>query len=262
MKNKGIYLAFIFILVGLVLCVGAYIEKGDSVLQLTTFNMDSDNDHLSKNDHYEYEIKGDYQSYAIECDGADIEIVKGSTFTIETWGLPKMDEGEVDQQSFASETNSKTYENIYRTHSSVPQANRNDRRILITLPETVQTIRIQNALGDVDVSNLDLEHLEIVANLGDVNVWHQSCQTADLTLNLGDLEWSGSILNQLDAHLDLGNADLTLPGTANNYQFNLDSTGGETDLQQTYGIDESTPKGAIVKVKTNLGDIDVSFNSN
>lgn len=262
MKNKGIYLALAFILVGLALCFGAYLEKGDSVLQLTTFNLDSIENHLSKKDNYEYEIKGNYPSYTIECDGADIEIIKGNTFTIETWGLPKMDEGEVDHQSFTSKTNSNTYENVYRIHSSIPQANWNDRRILITLPETVQTVRIKNSLGDVDVSNLDLDHLEIIANLGDVNIWHQSCQTANLTLNLGDLEWSGSILNELDAHLDLGNANLTLPGTEDNYKFSLESTGGETDLQQTYGVDQSIQERAIVNVKTNLGDIDVSFHTN
>lgn len=112
-----------------------------------------------------------------------------------------------------------------------------------------------------------LKSLELSTNLGDVDVDADITVTeADLSTALGDVECKGIWAEELTAGTDLGDVDVSLPGTRGDYRWELETSLGELAMNgekqsgDAPGAKLRGGKGVnYVTAHSNLGDVSVSF---
>lgn len=123
-------------------------------------------------------------------------------------------------------------------------------QVIITLPASAE-------LGEVDIST----------DLGSVT-WEApaNARKVDLSTDLGSVICSGLLAGELEASSDLGSVELCLPGSREDFRWELEASMGQLSLDgetQSGGMGDLLVTGGsgerLVKASTDLGSVDVSF---
>lgn len=264
MKHKKLFITgMLCVLIGFVCCTIAYRVRGDSLLQYTEIRIGSESTLLLgrkttnpfSGAHETYAPAGNFTNYRIEADMADIEIVKGEQFMIETWNMPAL--GEKDDTLIWSEKKEKgTYANTWRVQSKFAHNNFN-ARIRVTVPETFSTLEIENHLGTIALDHLSLADCHIEADLGDVEVKDCRFVHSAFDLAMGSFDFEGMVKKRMKVDCAMGDADLVLQGKPEDYTIEADCDMGDVDIDGK----ESHPYhgDAHVELDMSMGSVDIGF---
>lgn len=249
--KKWIIVGTVSLVIGLALCGFAYSQRGDALFaytQISIGNSGQSNPYFDQ--HYTKTPDWNGKHLALDLDVANVELVKGKELKIETWNLPQMNENsEKIQVSDQKNTDTYTLKIKEGRHINL----NDDLKVKITVPESVQSVTVENALGDVDMKGLTLKSLELDLALGNVMIDHCVFDRADLDLSLGDLDVLAMITQSMDAHLAMGDAEITLQGDRKNYSIDAQCSIGDVS------IEESHNGPVLIEIENNMGDIDVNY---
>lgn len=239
------------LIVGLALCGFAYSQRGEDLLKYTTISLEGPlkSNPYSKEEHmYAPDWKG--TQLVLDLDVADVELVKGNEFKIETWNLPEMNE-DSNKIQVSDQKNNDTY--TLKIKEEVHTNLNDDLKVKITIPDSIQSVTIDSALGSVEMKEVRLKNLDLDLALGNVEINRCTFNTADLELSLGDLDVLAAITVGMDAHLAMGDASITLQGDPKTYSIDAQCSMGEVS------VEESHNGPVLITVENNMGDIDVEY---
>ena len=118
--------------------------------------------------------------------------------------------------------------------------------------------------GFMKAGFIDGQSVSIKNGMGDVSVERLSCsKTSDISMDMGSLSIEEASITQLDIQCDMGDVDLGLPGTIDDYKMDITVDLGDLSIP---GYDSDTSKfisqnkeGAVLNINNQCGDVTVSF---
>lgn len=129
----------------------------------------------------------------------------------------------------------------------------------IVVPSSIRAIRIETAMGDVQIRKVDLQDLDVTCQLGNVEVNESTIANGSLDLSMGDLEFDGQVKEFLKANNAMGNIDLALQGGREEYTIDADTDMGEVDVDHGHDHDAKDEGLARIEAYTNMGNVDIAF---
>ena len=92
-----------------------------------------------------------------------------------------------------------------------------------------------------------------------------TAQEVKLEVGMGECVYHGKILKELDAECDLGNMDITIEGSEEDYNYEIECAAGNialggrsiAGLAAERNIDNSAP--GTIELSCNMGNITVNF---
>ncbi|WP_276933490.1 DUF4097 family beta strand repeat-containing protein [Dubosiella newyorkensis] len=258
MKHKGLLIVGIVSLVlGLGLCSIAYQRRGDMLFSYTNFGKVSIDENPFQGKEYTYEPKENIDTLVLDVAMAHIEIERGDAFKIETENMPEM-----NQKSKEIHLNSSVHGKEYKieqtsdNHFTFQNLNVSMK---VVVPSSIRAIRIETAMGDVQIRKVDLQDLDVTCQLGNVEVNESTIANGSLDLSMGDLEFDGQVKEFLKANNAMGNIDLVLQGGREEYTIDADTDMGEVDVDHGHAHDAKHEGLARIEAYTNMGNVDISF---
>lgn len=220
---------------------------------------------------------GNVHDVQIRFDVGDIRIVFGDSLeadidiplayaaaedlsTEETWDSQPWDQAAGNEEK--TESYSLTLQNI-RSNSSLTSFPAGIPQITVTVPETVRSVKITSAMGDVELSRADLESLDLNLSMGSVHMSGTTVDTLSAGLNMGDFSMQNChIEKNAEIHLNMGDASIILGGQNQDTQFNLSTSlgevmvnGEEKGTHWQYAFGSSGGEMSSLLVHCSMGDI-------
>lgn len=125
-----------------------------------------------------------------------------------------------------------------------------------------ETLNLQLDLGDIKFTNLIMDTVDVDLNLGDVST--ENIQTKNLTINnqMGDLSVKGTLTGQNSFETEMGDIKVETTLQKEKYALYLDSNLGDVKVDGVgmngdYQVDNNS--GNIINASTTAGDIKVKF---
>lgn len=198
-------------------------------------------------------------SFQADIDIGSIEITRGSTFSISTDNIKKSD-------ITVSEENGVYHFNVKQDDIQII-GNNDGGEIYVTLPDTVKTIDINQSLGEVEISEMNLTALTIDSAMGDVDLTGVTFEEGDITLSLGDFDFYGDFTKKFKLTNHMGDADIQLLKSNHEYNYSLKVNMGELIMNDhEHGSinsehHQNNDKEATLDVKMDMGSLEVRNDS-
>ncbi|MDE6759223.1 MAG: DUF4097 domain-containing protein [Lachnospiraceae bacterium] len=144
-----------------------------------------------------------------------------------------------------------------------PKRNGNDGcDIVITVPRDTRLTDVSGScdLGDVEISGLTADKVEISCDLGEASVSNVTAASIICTCNLGNCEIEDCIFDDLTVSNDLGNVDLSSNRSISDYTLDLQVSLGSIEINDDvyysqYRRDGDSDKN--IKITCSLGSIEI-----
>lgn len=125
-----------------------------------------------------------------------------------------------------------------------------------------ETLNVKHDLGDIKFTNLTMDTVDVDLNLGDVST--ENIQTKNLTINnqMGDLSVKGTFTGQNSFETEMGDIKVETTLEKEKYALYLDSNLGDVKVDGVgmngdYQVDNNSQN--IINASTTAGDIKVKF---
>lgn len=206
-----------------------------------------------------FTAENEVTSFQADIDMGSIEIKQGDTFSISTKNIKK---------SYISirEENG-TYHFTVRQDDIEIIGNNNNCEIYVTLPETVKTIDIDQSLGEVEITGMNLTSLTINSALGDVDLKDITFEEGDITLDLGEFDFYGDFTKVFNLTNHMGGANIQLLKSSSDYNYSLSVSMGELIINDHHhgsissDYHQNNSKEANLDVEMNMGSLEIQNNS-
>lgn len=215
----------------------------------------------------------------IEVELGDVEIQKGKSFRIETYGLPERNERE-DSVLFGAYTENQTlYLSVENSKISVGSSVK--PRLLITIPENLEKLTIEqnngsvtmtgikggllevnSDLGEVKVNQSEFENMFIESDMGQINLAGCKFSQGEFDNDLGSIEIGGICTDSLNAYSDSGSIQLNLKQFIKDVSLDLSADLGEIKVNgvKTKGSSYVSHDGDIqIHAEVDLGSIEANI---
>lgn len=213
----------------------------------------------------------------IRCDVGNIRIISGSSLeaviyiprsyagandlsTEETWDSQPWDQAAETGEK--TESYSLTLQNFH-SNSSLTSVPADIPQITVTVPETVRSVKITSAMGNVELSQTDLQLLNLDLSMGSAHLSGAAVETLSAALNMGDFSMENCrIEKNAEIRLNMGEASLTLAGQDQNTKYDLSTSLGEVTVngedkgtRWQYAFGSAGGEMSYLHVQCSMGDI-------
>ncbi len=133
-------------------------------------------------------------------------------------------------------------------------------KVTVTLKNDPEEINGVLELGDMDISGIAAETIDLVLNLGDMDIKDVTAKEITVVNKLGDIKLSDSEFENAVIDNKLGDVKLSLTGQRSDYRFKLGVDMGEIKIDgEKFTKEHSTDSGEkTLKVHCNMGDIKIT----
>lgn len=119
--------------------------------------------------------------------------------------------------------------------------------------------------GYVEADTLFTDDLDISVGAGAVAIADGKAKNTVFDVGMGEIQFEGEILGDLDASCSMGSIDLDLAGQENDYNYNLDCSMGEIEINNssyagmasTRNIDHDAAYN--ITIECSMGSVDLDF---
>ena len=196
----------------------------------------------------------DSASLVIDADVADITLQPGDAWAVE-YALEK-------EPEITEENGILTFRDQSKNHVNIGIHNTPEQHITITVPAEI-ALELEVDVGDVRIGNLAFTDLSVETDVGDVKMENViSSGSLDVECDVGNVTMSEVNGGSVTAASDVGDLNVNLTGPLTDYALMVDADVGDIvvdGLKQ--GKFYNTEGGIPVFIKTDTGDINVSFGS-
>ena len=280
-KHKGIralvLVSVIFMILGS-LCIGVGIAKGGDLRYLHvgkdtvswwpfrgTFGIQlgdhfgvaswQEDENVTTGNRWEQKLK-DIKSLTLEIQLGDVRIERGNENKITFLDIREKDVTIQQEQASVS---------VKVDNSDVMRGDHDDT-VIITLKDTqYERIRIDNKLGDVQVSNLSAKHISVEEKLGDISLENITSSDLSVLQSAGDIDVEGRLLGNSVVKNSLGDIDVTIRGDQKDYRYKVKNSMGDTQIQDREwevhcDVEEGNQSsGNYLQIHSSMGEIDLYF---
>lgn len=265
MKSKNVVkllcVSLAMIMIGVIITVSAAFSGGKlgiaqsrhGIFSLIKWQDSSSKSSIANNN---YTSDNTVSNLIVDVDCGEIKVASGSTFNIQTKAINKEDIS-------ISENNGEYH--ITVSQNKINLIGDNEQAIYITLPESTKDISINQALGEVEMSNLSLTNLNINNDLGSVDLENVTFENGKISLSMGDLDFYGDFVKQLNIQNSAGEVDVHLMKNEAEYNYDLHVSMGDLELNDYNqgSIDanykQNNQKEATLYAEVDLGDLKIDF---
>lgn len=130
---------------------------------------------------------------------------------------------------------------------------------------TANDLEVEAGAGDVRVSFANVKKFSANIGAGRVEASEMSAQEVDLEVGMGECIYQGTITRELDAECDLGNMEITVNGSEEDYNYEIECAAGNIDLGERsitgLSAERNINNGAqgTFELSCNMGNITVNF---
>lgn len=216
-----------------------------------------------------YELSGDISSLDIEISAAEMKIVSGDRFSLES------NIGDLNVKEVSS--------TLRITEKKTISTNRSGAFLTLTIPAehsfkkieistgagrlmadrlSGETVSLELGAGEVVITELVSEKsTEINGGTGAVTIGGGSVKDLDMDLGVGRLTLRAAVLGESDIDSGVGNTKLTLLGDKDSYKISVNKGLGTVRIDGTEVGDESVIGDGKNKLELNtgVGSLDVTF---
>ena len=126
-------------------------------------------------------------------------------------------------------------------------------------------LEIEAGAGEVKVNFADVTKFSANIGAGRVETSDMTAQEVDLEVGMGECIYHGKGIRKLDAECDLGNMEIIVEGSEEDYNYEIECAAGNIDLggrsitglAAERNIDNGAP--GTIELSCNMGNITVSF---
>lgn len=268
-KSKKILcgIACICILIGAIM-MGAGLAMGGSINN--GFRIRGDIFHLSswRYDANEGRAIGEvsldvdeFDSIDLDVDYGDIEIKRGNDFEVLIENVPE-DEYTVHQDSGTLKIKQKNSNVFNFGFNSLDY----DYRYTIIVPRDMNVIKVNSAMGDIDMSNVNAEEIEVYQSMGAVDL--QDVNVSDKLLieqSMGEIDFIGVCEGSADFSNSMGDTDIEILADEADYQYELSTSMGTLEIngkKRGDGMNATFENGNgkhRITADNSMGDISLEF---
>lgn len=133
--------------------------------------------------------------------------------------------------------------------------------VIITVPDSLQTVQIDANVGDVDLDGISAKSLILDANVGDVDVTDCSFEQVKADASVGDVDFENSSFQSMDISADVGDVSVSADGLSD-YRMELSTDIGEVGVNgRSYrkNYAHSGDSDCKLIIDNSTGDIEVSY---
>lgn len=151
-------------------------------------------------------------------------------------------------------------------NSHYPRRNGNDNcSITITVPRdaALSSVTGECRLGDVELSGLTAEAIDISCNLGEASITDVTASSIDCSCDLGNCEIDNCSFDNLTVHNSLGNVEVQSRELLSNYTLDLSVSMGEIEINDTSyfsRFQQDGDKDKCIKITCDMGSIELEDN--
>ena len=130
---------------------------------------------------------------------------------------------------------------------------------------TANELEIEVGAGEVRVNFADVTKFSSNIGAGRVETSDMTAQEVKLEVGMGECVYHGKILRELDAECDLGNMDIIIEGSEEDYNYEIECAAGNIDVggRSISGLaaERNIDNGAsgTIELSCNMGNITVNF---
>lgn len=153
---------------------------------------------------------------------------------------------------------------LFITQKAVKATGKNECSVTLTVPsDTVYSkIDIDLSVGDIDIKDLNGEHLRVNANVGDLDLANLSFSKIELDTNVSDVDVDNCQFDRLNIDANVGDVDVESAEDLSDYSIDLNTNIGSVSVNGQHHRREFSQKGTSGKsitIDTDAGDIDLSY---
>lgn len=210
---------------------------------------------VSNADSSYFTAENEVTSFQADIDMGSIEIKQGDTFSISTTNIQKSDISIREKDG--------AYHFTVRQDDIKIIGNNHGGEIHVTLPETVKTIDINQSLGEVEITGMNLTSLTIDSALGDVDLENVTFEEGDITLSLGEFDFYGDFTKVFNLTNHMGDANIQLLKPNSDYNYSLSVSMGDLVMNDhqhgSFNSDyhQNNSKEANLDVKLDMGSLEI-----
>ena len=126
-------------------------------------------------------------------------------------------------------------------------------------------LEIEAGAGEVRVNNTNVTKFSANIGAGRVETNGVTAQEVDLEVGMGECVYHGVVLRELDAECDLGNMEIMVKGSEEDYNYEIECSAGNIDIGgrsiSALAAEKQIYNGAAgtFELSCNMGNITVSF---
>lgn len=125
----------------------------------------------------------------------------------------------------------------------------------------INNLTVDTASGDVRLLNIEADKIKVSMASGKLSAQGVFAQTFKVDIASGDVDFEGEVVDTLDLDMVSGDADFTLPGSEDDYSFDMDKLSGHVRVNG-YDISDLGHFGASQNARTRAHvDIDLTSGS-
>jgi len=192
----------------------------------------------------------------------DIRIESGTSFSLQ---LEHISSDAYELKNDGKALYLQTWQESNGLHFLAKQA---DCEIVVTIPHntTLEEVVVESNMGDVTISDVAAELLEVNQKLGDIELQDVYCETMTLDQKMGDVEYEGKHPGNLDVQNAMGDIDVVIEGSHKDYAYDLSASMGsiKANGHKRDGVSSSLSGGEHnakyhITMHTSMGDINLEF---
>lgn len=226
-----------------------------------------------------YEINGEIRELDIDIGAADFEIKPGDTFRVES-NLKNLTVQERSGRLVISEktqftgkiqfgvtyTGEAVLELYLPADAVFETADITTGAGVVSIDNlTAETLNLELGAGKVEIKRLiATRHAEIDGGAGELSILGGTLADLDLNLGVGELNFSAGLSGECEFDCGVGAANITLPGSAEDYTIRIDKGLGDALIDgKSVRDDQKYGSGAVeLDVDGGVGRISISFGNN
>lgn len=261
----GALLAAVLLLLGLILCIFGFAFKGklhDSFgVHYGDIPFDrEDNDF----DDRQNKVKlSSFQHLEMDIDLGDITIKRGDELMLYTEQLDNDDYELIQEGDTLKIISHEDDFQIFSFDFAIP-----DYHYILTIPESIQldSLKLESAMGDVDIQQVYVSNLDIEQAMGDVSLEDVVYQSMNIQQKMGDVEYEGKGQGNMEIDNSMGDISVKLKDDAKLYAYDISTSMGsiKTNFEKADGANKKLtnhPHTARYQLTLDcsMGEIELEF---
>lgn len=119
--------------------------------------------------------------------------------------------------------------------------------------------------GKIDISYAEVRDLDVSVGAGSVEVSYMEADSLDAEVGMGEFIAYGDISQEADVECSMGNIEMTLSGSEEDFDYEIESSMGNVDIGSSsysgMGKEKHISNGAgrEIKVECSMGNISIQF---
>ncbi len=200
-----------------------------------------------------------FQRLEMDIDLGDVRIERGDALSLRIENVSD-DQYELDYEGDTLNITSWTNNHLWVMNR--------DASFTLTIPKDMELhhIRIESDLGDVKVSGIYVDTLEIYQHMGDIKVLDVNAEDMTLVQDMGDIVYQGAHPGDIEAENHMGDIEVEIAAPAKEYAYDLSTAMGtiKAEGHRKSGASLSLQGGHRdasyrLILHNDMGDIDLEF---